>query len=163
MPGSRCDITALALALCTITVSIKCMVNLLYTGAKSSLFPPTPVVLADGCELIERVTLVHVLLRDRSYRTTCTKSIYWDGYSSTNTSGCYLAWPVTSGFYCLLMHCMWTHNLCHATWKLSRHIQYSIKPLWKLLFEILASKHLSVKTQYCCAVHSTKNSYYLGL
>ncbi len=40
---------------------------------------------------------------------------------------------------------------CH----LNRHIQYSIEPLWKLLFEILASKHLSIYYGRSSAVQYT--------
>ncbi len=76
-----------------------------------------------------------------SYRTTCTKT--------TDVEWLFqhlwlLSWPVTSGFYCLLMHC--------------EHTIFVMPPeglaFWKLLFEIFASKHLHLLwTQYGCALY----------
>ncbi len=118
------------------------MMNLrlfLYTGAKSSLSHPTPIVLllADGCKLIGRdalVPLVSFFLRGRSYRTmyTCTKTTEVDMVA------------ILASDIRILLSREHTIFVMHATWRLSRHIQYSIEPLWKLLFEILASKHLSI-------------------
>ena len=66
-------------------------------------------------------------LRGWSYRTTCTKTILtWNG--------CY---PDQCIRILLSLDALWTHNLCHAAWRLSRHI--IICSIWKLLFEIFAS------------------------
>ncbi len=89
--------------------------------------------------------------RGRSYRTTCTKT--------TDVEWLFqhlwlLSWPVTSGFYCLLMHCEHTIFVMPPEGLAGISNAVFIKSFWKLLFEIFASKHLHLLwTQYCCALY----------